>query len=231
MHKWSSLPNIANYTLYKQYIDLKQQWLPNKTTVIDNVPIEIDLFDTVESHSDLRPIIVKKQHKQLVATFNPKHPFYVLQHHLSDYKAINTYEVHDLADYVNDSMIPQYRELFYAFNQQPNICNLCNKHTPNPIEYHLCTNCPILLPLRHSYWNNARLILAKIGSKINRCHNQIFMQRVIEYCSDVRPNPETLWRIICGANFYDEKQLQFHYIHQSIDISHPRNTFYKQLLS
>ncbi len=199
--------------------------------MIENTPTIVDPFNTVEHPSDLRPTIVTKQHRQIVNQFHIKHTFRVLQHHLPNYKAINTYEIEDLASYVNNDMITQYRELFYYFNQRPNYCNLCEHQTDTPIEHHLSIICPHLNYFRYTYWNHARLKLSQIGSKVNRCHNQIFMQRVIEFCTDVRVNRDTLWKLICGTNCFNEKNAEFTYTHHDIDVSHPRNTFYKNIIS
>ncbi len=100
MHIWSKLPNIRSYTLNKQYHDMKTKWLPNETRLIEGIPVEVDMFNTVTGPSELRPIVVRNQHIKIVNSFHDFHPLKILQHHLSDYQSMNTYELPDLDDFV-----------------------------------------------------------------------------------------------------------------------------------
>ncbi len=55
----------------------------------------------------------------------------------------------------------------------------------------------------------ARVQFALDGSKINKIHQQLFMQKLIEFLYDIRTDKLLLWKIICGANYFDTDSNQF----------------------
>ena len=52
--------------------------------------------------------------------------------------------------------------------------------------------------------------------QINRFHNQLFMQRIIEALLDVRNFDLRLWTIISGANLYESDTSKFYYSYSII---------------
>ena len=232
MHKWAHNEIIYNYTLYKQYRELTKKWIKDQQIIDDNGdPKTINPFNEAKSPKELRPYIVKNLHTDIVNKFNDLHPLKVIQHHRSDYKCMIIYEKHDLENYVNDRMIKQYRQLFYNFGLMQNHCNLCRSQLSVPLEYHLCVACPNLIVLKYNYWNQMRFPLSKTGSKINKFHNQLYMQRIIEALIDVRNHEKRLWTIISGANLYKPETNTFYYSYSNLSVSHAKNTFLKRLTS
>ncbi|MCP4053979.1 MAG: hypothetical protein GY739_13110, partial [Mesoflavibacter sp.] len=200
VHKWRHLENISDYSFYKQFDVLKKNYC-DKIEMKDedgNISL-VDPFDIVSKHSELRPIIIEKQHKDMVNSFHELHPFRFLNYVRKDYKAFQTFEKQQLnRDFVKDIMINNYRELFYNFDTKINYCNICRRYTNKPIEYHLIINCVKLNELRHIYWNHARFEFAKIGSEYDTTHQQLFTQHLIEICYNINNYKNQLWSLICG---------------------------------
>ncbi len=89
MHKWYNLPNINNYTLYKQVSDLKNQYCQPMKIMTEQGEITVDPFDHFKIPQHLRPMIIKKQHEDVIKTFHNLHPFNTIDYTRSDYKAFH----------------------------------------------------------------------------------------------------------------------------------------------
>ncbi|MCP4989290.1 MAG: hypothetical protein GY928_25500, partial [Colwellia sp.] len=186
MHKWYNLPNINNYTLYKQFSDLKNKYCKPMKIMTEQGEITVDPFDHFEKPQHLRPMIIKKQHEDVIKTFHNLHPFNTIDYTRSDYKAFQTFEKKELNhDFVTDEMIMQYRELFYNFNKKGSYCNVCYRQTNKPIEYHLITECTRLYNFRLKYWSKATEEFAEIGSQYGTIHQQLFSQFLIMICRNI----------------------------------------------
>eukprot|EP01084_Bolivina_argentea_P311661 539496_1 len=125
MHKWAKEPYIKHYTLYKQYIELKEKYFPNEIREENNVQIEVDPLTEIPDKDNIRPTVIKQQHKHIVNTLNKYHPLKILNYITDNYKAMNIYESEELENYVNKKMVKKYRELFYYFDQEERFCNIC----------------------------------------------------------------------------------------------------------
>ena len=231
MHKWTNLPYIYHYTIYKQYRDIKQKYFPPQIEITDEELKWEDPFQTVNNVQQLRPLIVLQQHKNIINNLHKLHPFKTLEYYNNDYRSMNTYEHEQLEPYVNRAMMLKYRRLFYNFGQYHNYCKCCFSYTQNPLEYHLIVACKAINDLRKRYWNHAKFQFAKTGAQINKIHSQIFMQKLIEFCTNINTNLNTFWLIICGANDYDNDNRKFIYRKNKININLRKYTLLRQLIS
>ncbi|MCP4485597.1 MAG: hypothetical protein GY823_13740, partial [Flavobacteriaceae bacterium] len=194
--------------------------------------ITVDPFDHFEKPQHLRPMIIKKQHEDVIKTFHNLHPFNTIDYTRSDYKAFQTSEKKELNhDFVTDEMIMQYRELFYNFNKKGSYCKICYRQTNKPIEYHLITECTHLYNFRLKYWSKATEEFAEIGSQYGTIHQQLFSQFLIMICRNINNYKTEFWNLICGANRYNKKIQKTEYKRIKFDINLKRYTFYRAFIA
>ncbi len=70
MHIWARLPYSKSYTLYNQYENFRIKYIPKEYQIIDDEKTLVDPFSEAENPSQIRPIIVEKQHKAIPNSFN-----------------------------------------------------------------------------------------------------------------------------------------------------------------
>ncbi len=64
-------------------------------------------------------------------------------------------------------------------------------------------------------------------------HHQLFMQHLIRICKNINNHKDQLWKLISGANAYDNDNKTFKFIkrHRLINITKPKYTLYNHLMS
>ena len=61
LHEWANIPHIKHYSLFKQFIKHREQWLEPRYELIDDKWAWIDPFTHYPKVKQIRPMIVQKQ--------------------------------------------------------------------------------------------------------------------------------------------------------------------------
>ena len=227
LHYYKIIKNPAN-TIYNQLInDNINQDLPiyNQLRELVNTWIPKSIMKKIQdkkkkySIEQFRGDIITKITQKNLSELNIYHPFKVIRFVTSSYCAFYITNIHKISPHypqIKKRHLNLYYELFYNFGwfQRKSIhrkfCKICKTRYNKSTAQHVICDCSQLSCLRKSFWINAHNLLVDIYNKPNTVHQRLFGFHVLQTLEKNKFG-ESFWKLICGANMYNNEKKFFHY--------------------